>query len=73
MVELFQELADGEFDEEGIRQLLCSNWKAMVTMLCQYKPPEMFHQDVGLIKTTQNLIAYDTSELWGLEKVCSNK
>jgi len=69
MVELIHEITGNEMDDIGLRKLFTQDWKTMFTMLSQYAPEEKFHQDVGLIKTTQNLVAYDSSEYWGLEKV----
>jgi len=69
LIELMQEITDGELDEGGLRHMFGSNWKSMFSMLSNYQTSEKFHHDSILIKTTQNLIAYDTNELWGLDKV----
>lgn len=69
MTQLLTTVFEADMTVDDMEEVMSKRALTFLKLMDQYHPALKFHEPVVLIRTTQNLISYDSNELWGLDEV----
>ena len=68
LIQLASQLFDEPLDKPTMQKFMAIDGKLVMRLFDDYRPSKYAGETI-LVRTTQNLISFDSEKFWGLEKV----